>query len=133
MSGILKDVAHNVTVTAIINAAAKNATTTSSAVDLTTAEAEATAVLLVVGAWTDGTHTPKIQDSDDNVTYADYTPVVGSFTAISGSGQQNATQLVNYNGGKRYIKVVVTVSGATTGAIYGAYLVQANPRTLATF
>lgn len=131
---IIKDLAHNVEVSSIINVAAKTATTTSSGIDLSTlAEGEANAVLIVVGAWTDGTHTPKIQDSPDNVTFTDYTPIVGSFTAIAGSGQQNATQLVNYNGGQRYIRVVVTVSGATTGAIYGAYLVQANPRTLATF
>lgn len=141
---LLKDFAHNVAISPIINAAAKNATTTSSAFDLSTvAEGEAVAVALVVGAWTDGTHTPKIQDSADNVTFADYTTAVSEtsdgttltagtgFTAISGTGQQNQTQVVNYSGGKRYIKVIVTVSGATTGAIYGAYVVQANPRTRA--
>lgn len=138
---LLKDLAHNVAVSPSINVAAKTATTTGSGFDLSTvAEGEAVAVLLVVGAWTDGTHTPKIQDSADNVTFADYTTAVSEtsdgttltagtgFTAISGTGQQNQTQVVNYNGGKRYIRVVVTVSGATTGAIYGAYIVQGNPR-----
>lgn len=146
MPTMRKDVAHNVAVYPIINAAAKTATTTSSSVDLTTMdEGEAIAVLLTVGAWTDGTHTPKIQDSPDNSVWSDYTPAIGvsntgtattsngGFVAISGTGQQNQTQLVNYTGGQRYIRVVVTVSGATTGAIYGAYVVQGAIRKLAAF
>lgn len=133
MPALNKDLAHNLATQVIFAPAAKTSTTTSSGVDLTTNEGEAVAVLLTVGAWTDGTHTPKIQDSPDNTTFTDYTPIVGSFTAISGTGQQNAVQLVNYNGGQRYIRVVVTVSGATTGAIYGATLIQGGERKLATF
>lgn len=82
---------------------------------------DATVCELTVGAWTDGTHTPKIQDSPDNSTWTDVatTYIQGSFTAVSGSGQQNKVQKVGYLGLQPYVRAVVTVSGATTGAIYG--------------
>jgi hypothetical protein len=104
--------------------AAHTSTVTSTGIDRTAYEngIDSTVCELTVGAWTDGTHTPKIQDSPDNTTWTDVaaTYLQGSFTAISGSGQQNAVQKVGYLGLQRYVRAVVTVSGATTGAIYGA-------------
>lgn len=95
---------------------------------------EALDIILDVGAWTDGTHTPKIQDSPDNSVWTDVAAAnqLGAFTAISGSGQQNKLQRVSYVGTQRYVRAVVTVSGATTGAIYGVLAVAAYPRNLPT-
>lgn len=73
------------------------------------------------GAYTDGTHTPKLQDSADNSTFADVAAgdQVGTLTAVSSSAGQNATQSVSYIGSKRYVRGVITTSGTTTGAIIG--------------
>ncbi len=80
------------------------------------------AVLLQVicGAITDGTHTLSLYESDTDVT-GNYTAVaagdmLGSFAAISSSATSN--QKVGYIGTRRYLRIVDTVSGATTGGIY---------------
>ncbi len=82
------------------------------------------------GAWTDGTHTPKVQESDDNSTFTDAAAgdVLGTFTAVSSSAGQNAVQSVAYLGSKRYIRVVMTVAGATTGALSGATVIKGGLR-----
>ncbi len=130
MPRINRDLAHNVAQAVLKNPAATTATFTGSGVD--TAGYEAVACLFQTGAYTDGTHTPKLQDSDDNSTFADVAAanLIGSFTAVSGAGQQNAIQEVGYIGGRRYIRLVVTVSGATTGAVYGAIALLAGARNL---
>src|SRR5260370_21077874 len=77
--------------------------------------------VLIVGAWTDGTHTWKLQDSPDNSTWTDVASVFlqGSFTPIACTGQQNAVQKVAYTGIQRYVQAVDTVSGSpATGAMY---------------
>lgn len=84
------------------------------------------------GAWTDGTHTFKLQDSDDNSTWTDVaaTDLSGSFSAISSGDNDNAQQYVGYKGIKKYLRLVNTVSGATTGLVVGMYIVLADPREI---
>lgn len=75
---------------------------------------------------TDGTHTPKIQDSDDNSSFADAAAgdqVGTALVAITAS----SVQKIAYVGAKRYIRVVVTVAGATTGGKYNAVVVRGYP------
>jgi len=75
---------------------------------------------------TDGTHTPKLQESDDNSTFTDVgsTDQVGTaLVAITAA----SVQRIAYIGAKRYIRVVVTVSGATTGGKYAACVVRGYP------
>lgn len=82
--------------------------------------------VLSVGAVTDGVHTPKIQESDDNAAWADAAAadVVGAFVA----GAANTVQWVGYRGLKRYVRVVLTVTGApATGAIVGADFILGDP------
>jgi hypothetical protein len=106
--------------------AARTASANGTGVDLQNYQANA--VFITSGTITDGTHTPKIQDSDDNSTFADAAAadVVGSLTALA----SNTTREASYIGGKRYIRVVATVSGATTGGVYSAVVVRGRPRTL---
>lgn len=83
-----------------------------------------------VGAWTDGSHTLKLQDSPDNATWTD-TPAAdqqGVFTPITSAGQQNTPQRVGYVGSRRFVRAVSTVTGTTTGAIYGAMFVRGDAR-----
>ena len=100
--------------------AARNATTNGTGVDL---QSCGTAIAVITfGAWTDGTHTIKLQDSDDNSTFADVAAaqVDGTNPAVSSGGGASQTYRLGYMGTKRYIRAVSTVSGATTGAVYGA-------------
>lgn len=102
--------------------AALTSTYTSSAID--TANASGVVVMIETGAWTDGTHTPKLTEcATSGGTYTDVaaTDQQGTFTAIAGAGQQNAIQAVGYIGSKQFLKVVVTVAGATTGVVLGAH------------
>lgn len=95
---------------------------------------EALEVLVEFGAWTDGTHTPKLQESNDNSTWNDVAAgdQIGTLTAVSSAGGANKIQRMAYVGAKRYVRGVVTVSGATTGAIYGITAIPAFPRDLPT-
>lgn len=59
---------------------------------------------------TNGTVDVKIQESDDNVTYTDWTG--GAFTQVTTSND-NAIQEKLYTGTKRYIRAVATIGTAT--------------------
>ena len=126
--------------------AAKTTTTTGAAIDL--APFNAATIYILAGTWTDGTHTWSIQESDSSgsgftavansdlvawsaTSATDYTPVrVGNAqpTAISSA----ATALnwrIGYIGGKRYIKVVNTVTGSpSTGAVYDVVVIAGEAR-----
>lgn len=83
------------------------------------------AVVFDPGTITDGTHTPKLQESDDNSAWSDVAAAdqVGTLAALA----SDTLQKVGYKGVKRYIRAVVTVSGATAGGVYGAQVVRGNP------
>jgi len=100
--------------------AAKTSTSNGSSVDL--AGYQSALVVLVVGTITDGTHTPKLQECDDNSSWADVAAgdLEGSFVALTSS----TNQYIGYKGHRRYVRVVVTVSGATTGGVYGAAVIK---------
>jgi hypothetical protein len=103
--------------------AAKTASTNGSSADL--AGYESAAVVILAGTITDGTHTPKLQESSDNSTFTDVAAgdLDGSFAAIA----SNTAQKVGYKGRLRYLRVVVTVAGATTGGVYGAAILRGEP------
>jgi hypothetical protein len=119
-----------------VTPAAHTTTTTSTGIDRTAYEGNSDALVgvLVTGAWTDGTHTCKLQDSPDNSVWTDVAAVYlqGAFVAVSGTGQQNALQKVGYLGIQRYVRAVDTVSGATTGAIYGFFWIVGGAHNLPT-
>lgn len=72
-------------------------------------------VVFECGAKTDGTHTPSVDESDDNSTFSPVgaSDLLGSLAAMNA----NTVQRVGYIGSKRYIRAVMTVAGATTGAL----------------
>jgi hypothetical protein len=114
---------NNVDLAPTINPGAKTADATGAGVDLS---GYASAMAIVqAGTRTDGTHTPKLQESSDDATYTDVdsTDLEGSFSALT----SNSVQRVGYKGAKRYIRVFVTVAGATTGCVFGAAIVRGEP------
>ncbi|TPM58982.1 hypothetical protein FJ959_08900 [Mesorhizobium sp. B2-2-4] len=109
--------------------AARNATANGTGVDLLGFSG---AVLVIhAGAWTDGTHTFDIQDSDDNSTFASVAAGLyqGTKPVVSSSGTASKVYKVGYLGAKRYLRVSVTVAGATTGAVYGASILLGHAAT----
>lgn len=79
-------------------------------------------IIFHAGAWTDGTHTFDVQDSDDNSSFASVAAglLLGTKPVVSSSGTASKAYKVGYLGTKRYLRAAVTVAGATTGAVYGA-------------
>jgi hypothetical protein len=86
---------------------------------------EGSAVVLSVGTVSDGTHTPKIQESDDNSTWNDVTTMDQEGTLSDLISDTN--QRVGYKGMKRYLRAVMTVSGATVGAQVASLVLRGIP------
>lgn len=89
-------------------------------------------VIFDIGAWTDGTHTPSLVESDDDSSYTAVAAgdMIGTLAAVSGAGGQNAVQSVGYKGTKRYIKPKVVTASSTVGAVIGAVAVKGHPEIL---
>lgn len=104
--------------------AARTATANGTGVDL--ANFDSATAVLVVGTITDGTHTPALQESDDNSTFTAVAAadLIGSLSVLA----SNTNQRVGYRGVKRYVRVAVTVAGATTGGVYAAVVTRGDGR-----
>ena len=108
---------------------AYTATTNGSSVDTT--DYDSATAYFIPGTWTDGSHTPKLQDSPDNTTWTDVasTNLIGAFAAVTSAGTMVA-QKVGYVGTNRYLRAVTTVSGATTGATYAVPIILSRGKKL---
>jgi hypothetical protein len=89
------------------------------------------AVLLVVtGTVTDGSHAVTIEDSADGSTgwaAVNASQLQGSLPTVV-AANDNTLFEVGVRSTKRYLRAVVTTSGATTGGLIGAYVLLASPR-----
>lgn len=80
-------------------------------------------VIINADTITDGTHTPKVEESADNSAWNDAvaTDLVGTvLVAITAA----SVQRICYVGAKRYIRVTITAAGTTTGGKYNAVVVR---------
>jgi hypothetical protein len=84
------------------------------------------------GTWTDGTHTPSLEESNDGTTFTAVAAadLIGSFSAVTSAAGNNTVQRVGYSGSRRFIRVTMTVATATTGATSSAAIVRGNPATI---
>ncbi|MEU5111709.1 hypothetical protein AB0G64_09435 [Streptomyces longwoodensis] len=97
-----------------------------------TNEWHSSAMLLVhTGAITDGTHAITLEVSDDNSSWAAADPadLQGALPSI-GSADDDKVYEIGYTGNKRYLRAVTTVSGTTSGGVYGATVLLGFPNTL---
>lgn len=95
----------------------RTATVNGTGIDL--ANSNGNQVIVYAGAITDGTFTPKLQESSDNSTFTDVAAadLVGSLSAQTA----NTAQDISYIGKLRYIRAVITVTGSpATGGNVGA-------------
>lgn len=104
--------------------AARTASANGTGVDLR--DFDAAMVMIDFGAWTDGSHTFEVQESDDDSTYAAVgdDDLLGTEPVVDGASEDAQVYKLSYIGTKRYIRVAVTVSGTTTGAVYGASIIR---------
>jgi hypothetical protein len=116
---VSRDLKSNVDAVASIAPAVRNAAVNGSGVDLKSYDSAF--VTFQVGTVTDGTHTPSVQDSDDNSTFAAVAAEDLDGTLVNLVA--NSVQRVGYRGHRRYIRAQVTSSG-TTGAAYAAMVLR---------
>lgn len=123
------DIKDRITAAISIVYAAKTASGNGTGVEV--ADYHSAIAFIHAGAWTDGTHTFELQDSDDNSTWAAVADnlINGTEPVIDGAADDDQVYILGYKGNKRYLRVVATVGSATTGAIYGAYIVAGNKKT----
>lgn len=120
---------HNAISTAVSIAPAANRTATTNGTGIDLAGYRSAVALVQFGTVTDGTWTPTIEESDDNSSFATATDISGSFTATT-SANDETVQEVSYTGTKRYIRVAVTETVAsTTGALFNALILRGDPIT----
>ncbi|MCT9932441.1 hypothetical protein N5079_19760 [Planotetraspora sp. A-T 1434] len=81
------------------------------------------------GTMTDGSVAVTMQDSPDNSTWTavDASYVQGSLPTIA-STDDDKTFEIGYTGPQRYVRIVATTSGATTGGTFGATAVMWGAR-----
>lgn len=128
----IRDLMRRVKVSPSLYPAARTSTATGTGVDLI--GYDSAMVVVSFGAYTDGTHTPSVQHSVDGSTYTTcaVSDLDGTLSAVSSSGGANTTQIVGYIGSYRYLRVVMTISGATTGALSTSNIIAGSPRNAPT-
>lgn len=132
----IRDLLRNQVITLSLPPAARvNGTATGTTVDLR--GFDGAAIMVSFGAYTDGTHTPTVLQSVDGVTFTACvygTDLDGpsNLAAVSGSAGANTVQQIGYIGSQRYIAVVITTTGATTGALSSASVIAGYPRNAPT-
>ena len=114
----------NIQVQQTLAPAARAASATGSSVDLS--GFEAVEIVALVGTISDGTHALTVEESDDGSTWSAVaaSDLLGSFANLA----SNTPQRVGYIGGKRYLRVKTTVTGATNGGVYGVSVILGKPR-----
>lgn len=97
--------------------APKQVTTTQTGTAVDLQNRQGATVVFSIGAYTDGTHTPILQDSPDNSTFTTVAAanMQGTLSVVNSTSGQNKTQQVGYLGNNRYIRPVIQVGSATTG------------------
>lgn len=85
---------------------------------------------VTIGAWTDGTHGFGLERSDDGGNTWEAIgaeKIVGSLPEISDDSTDNSVLSFDYKGLAGRVRVATSVSGASTGAVYGVTAVKHAP------
>jgi hypothetical protein len=135
---VRRTVYNHIRARATLTVAARTATANGTAVDRQLSgpsgsnEWYSSAMLVVHGGTiTDGTHAITLQESDDNSAWSNVAAasLQGSLPTIASTDDDKLYE-VGYNGTARYLRAVTTVSGATTGGVYGATILLGFPNVL---
>lgn len=124
-----RDIYNNVETVQSLAPAARTASANGTSADMTGYH-PGCLIQINAGAWTDGTHTFEVQDSDDNSTFTAVADayLLGTEPVIDAAADGGQVYEIGYIGIQPYVRVAVTVATATSGAVYGANIVQGYPR-----
>lgn len=127
-----RDIYSNVGSVQSLAPAARTASASGSSADLQ--NFDGALIVIAAGAWTDGSHTFEVQESDDDATFTAVADadLQGSEPVVSSAGTAGQVYEIGYVGNKRYIRVIATVASATVGAAYGALIVRGHPNVAPT-
>ncbi len=83
---------------------------------------------IIAGTLTDGSHVVELQDSDDNSSWTAVADayLLGTEPTITAS-TDDRTYDIGYTGSRKYLRVTVTSTAATTGGVIGAAFLKAFP------
>jgi hypothetical protein len=123
----MKDLYNHIDVAQSLAPATRTANADGSGVDLQ--GFEGAVIEIVTGTITDGTHTFEVQESDDNTTFTavDDADLQGTEPVVT-NADGNKVYKIGYLGTKRYVRVSVTVSGATSGGAYATNVIKGYAR-----
>lgn len=124
----IRDLYNNIGIAQSLPPAARTANANGTGVDLQ--GFDGAVVEIATGAITDGTHTFEVKESDDNSTFTAVADadLQGTEPAL-GAIDDNVIKKIGYMGSKRYIRVDVTVAGATSGGVYSANVIRGHARS----
>jgi hypothetical protein len=86
-------------------------------------------IIINAGLWTDGTHTFTVQESADNSAFSAVAAADlrgGTTLAVIGTATDNVVALRGYVGNKRYVRVALVTTSATTGLVCGATILRGH-------
>lgn len=108
---------------ALTSATRTNGTANGTTVDRAAANLSSPSILFVIttGTVTDGSHAFAVQESDDGSawTTAPAAVVQGAAVTVAAAGTNSVFE-AGYTGSKRFARLTVTTTGATTGGTYSA-------------
>lgn len=107
--------------------AVRTAAATTTGTGVAWQDCRAALVLVIAGTVTDGTHTIAVEHSDDNSAWSDASANLSSAPPALTSANANTVTEMAYRGVKPYLRVKVTVAGATSGGIVAGYVLRADP------
>lgn len=110
-----------------LNIQAITTSTTTAGNAINTLGFESIAFAVELGARTDGTFTPLIQDSNDGVNYTDVADqfLIGT-EAEASINTANTIKKIGYNGKKQYVKASLVSTGVSSGATASITAVLGN-------
>lgn len=125
-----QDLKNNIHVTKALNIAAISSSTTTAGVEIDTAGYESVTFVIESGAYTDGTFTPLVQESDTSGSYSGSVAdadLIGT-EADAALSAAHGRSLVGYNGKKRYVKLSIVSTSVSSGATVGATAILGHAR-----
>jgi hypothetical protein len=110
-----------------LNITAITSSTTTAGSSIDTKGFESLTLFVELGARTDGTFLPLIQDSDDDINFVDVADqfLIGT-EAEAQINTANTIKTIGYVGKKRYVKLSIVSTAVTSGATVSATAILAN-------
>ena len=103
-----------------LNVATTITTTASNGNSIDTQGALRMRLAVISGTITDGSYTAKIQESDDESSWSDVDDSQVLGTKTFAATDDNTIRNLDVLSTKKYIRLVITPSGATTGGVFSA-------------